>query len=478
MFFVYLRRELRRRMRQAIFISLGLALGVGLVITVTAASDGVKNSQASVLHTLYGVGTDVTVTEPPAQGSAGGSTSFGFRQQIKSLRDGATAAGTKVNINDLINTQYGTLRSTSLATIARQHGVTAAVGGLSLSDVTITGTVPTINGGGSFSSNFTTNSFTVDGVDTAKGTLGPLSSGKLVSGTGLGPADATAADALVDSGYAAQNKLSTGGSVDVGGTTFKIIGIVSVPQGGNPPDLYIPLARAQSIGKTASTGLSGEVNTVYVAAALAADVPAVQSEISKVLPSATVTDSSDLASEVTGSLSSTASLANNLGRWLSVAVLVAAFLLASLLTMAAVARRVREFGTLKALGWRSRRIIGQVMGESIAIGLAGGAAGIALGYGGAALIDKLAPKLSATVAPNNPVSVTGPGQAAGAAARNALRELTNVSHTVSVTLSAPVTVGLILLAVVLAIAGGLIAGVLGGWRAARLRPAAALARVD
>ena len=74
-------------------------------------------------------------------------------------------------------------------------------------------------------------------------------------------------------------------------------------------------------------------------------------------------------------------------------MLIAAFLLASLLTMAAVARRVREFGTLKALGWRSRRIVGQVMGESIVIGIVGGAAGVALGYGGAALIDKLAPKL-------------------------------------------------------------------------------------
>ena len=67
-----------------------------------------------------------------------------------------------------------------------------------------------------------------------------------------------------------------------------------------------------------------------------------------------VTTSSDLASEVTGSLSSASSLANNLGKWLALAVLIAAFLLASLLTMAAVSRRVREFGTLKALGWKSR----------------------------------------------------------------------------------------------------------------------------
>jgi ABC-type antimicrobial peptide transport system permease subunit len=44
-------------------------------------------------------------------------------------------------------------------------------------------------------------------------------------------------------------------------------------------------------------------------------------------------------------------------------------------------------------------------------------------------------------------------------------------------LSAPVTVGAVGLAVLLAIAGGLIAGSFGGWRAARLRPAAALSRL-
>ncbi len=47
MFFTYLWRELRRRMRQAIFIAIGLALGIGLVITVTAASAGVKNAQTT-----------------------------------------------------------------------------------------------------------------------------------------------------------------------------------------------------------------------------------------------------------------------------------------------------------------------------------------------------------------------------------------------------------------------------------------------
>jgi ABC-type antimicrobial peptide transport system permease subunit len=40
-----------------------------------------------------------------------------------------------------------------------------------------------------------------------------------------------------------------------------------------------------------------------------------------------------------------------------------------------------------------------------------------------------------------------------------------------------VTLTVVLLAVGLAIAGGLIAGSIGGWRAARLRPAAAMTQV-
>src|SRR6185437_3298505 len=77
MFFVtYLRRELRRRMRQAIFIAFGLAIGVGLVVTVTAASAGVKRAQSAVLRSLYGIGTDVTVTgaapKPPKFGGPAG----------------------------------------------------------------------------------------------------------------------------------------------------------------------------------------------------------------------------------------------------------------------------------------------------------------------------------------------------------------------------------------------------------------------
>ncbi|HTU07238.1 MAG TPA: ABC transporter permease, partial [Trebonia sp.] len=328
-------------------------------------------------------------------------------------------------------------------------------------------------GSGSFSSSFTTSTFTVDGVDVARDTPGPLSSAAVTSGRAFGQADAAADVALADASYATANKLKTGSTVSIGGTTFTIVGIVSVPQGSSPPDLYIPLAKAQQIGATGTAKLSNDVNTIYVSADSSSNIPAVQQELTKLLPSATVTDASDLASQVTGSVGNAASLADNLGKWLSVAVLAAAFGLAILLTMAAVTRRVREFGTLKALGWRGSRIVGQVMGESVAIGVVGGVAGVGLGYLGATIIDTIATKLSA-ITGASPASVNG----SGVAAKLAQQVNSAATHTLYVTLTAPVTLDAIGLAVLLAIAGGLLAGMFGGWRAARLRPAAALAKVE
>jgi ABC-type antimicrobial peptide transport system permease subunit len=511
MFLTYLRRELRRRMRQAIIVAVGLALGIGLVIVVTSVSSGVKNAQASVLHSLYGEGTDITVTKTPTAGT-GGAGAFGFRGQTGTRT--RPAAGTTIDVDTLRGTGLGSIASTSVTTVSKLKGVAAAAGGLTLTDTKITGKIPAINssgsgtggfggggsggGGGGFAGSFTPSSFTVDGVDIGTGELGPLSSGKLASGRTFTSADASSNVAVLDSNYATQNKLKVGSTITVAKTSFKVIGIVTTPSAQSSTDSYIPLARAQALAS-----MKGDVNTIYVSSTSASNVTAVSKEISSAVPKATVTNSSDLANEVTGSLASTSSLANNLGKWLAIAVLIAAFLLASLLTMAAVSRRVREFGTLKALGWRSRRIVGQVMGESIAVGVIGAVIGVILGLAGTQLIDKLAPPLKASVGaattgtatPGGARQFTAGGAGAGGAGAGGAgggtgaggfggaggggfqRTTAAASHTVAVHLTAPVTIGIIILAVVLAIAGGVIAGSFGGWRAARLRPAAALAKV-
>jgi putative ABC transport system permease protein len=478
-FLTYLRRELRRRMRQAVFIALGLALGIGLVITVIGASSGVKQAQAKVLRALYGIGTDVTVTTKPkrpngkpttGQQSAAGPAAGpggGSRAQV-CINGKCYSSGT---IDTLASDSYGPLSQATTAAIARLRHVSAAAGGLLLTDNRIV--LPS----GSDSTLQPPTSVSVDGTDISHPRLGPLSNATISSGRTFTAKDENANVALVDSNYATSHNLKVGGTVTVAKTAFTIIGIVTQPQASSPPSMYIPLARAQAKAIDPATGKSmkGTVNTVYVTAASAADIPAVQHEITTLLPSATVTSSSDLASEVTGSAASAAKLAGALGRWLAVLVLIAAFAVASLLTMAAVARRVPEFGTLKALGWRGGRIVGQVLGESVTTGIIGGALGVGLGFAGVAIIDKIAPKLSAAIP-------TGAGGGGGLQTQTGGGGPVGVSPaashaTVAVPMSASVTIGAVALAVLLAVAGGLVAGSFGGWRAARLRPAAALAKV-
>jgi len=479
MFFItYLRRELRRRRRQAVFIALGLALGVGLVVTVAAASAGVNKAQSGVLSALYGVGTDITVTgnAPPPHYSSAGSTqpakatppskngqtlqiSPGGGAQICDNGHCVNAAGR--TYDRLVPPYQEPISASTVAAVARLHDVAAATGVLTLVDGAITYPATSVG-----SPQLAT--FTVDGVGTGHTPVGPLAAATISSGHFFTAADSHADVAVVDSGYAASSNLKTGSTITINQVRFTVIGIVTQPQDTSPPDVYIPLARAQTLA-TATKNLGGSVantvNLIYVAAASAADIPVVQHEISRRLPGDIVTAAGGLASQVTGSVSSAARLTSDLGKWVSVLVLIAAFAVASLLTMAAVARRAAEFGTLKALGWPTRRIIAQVLGESLATGIAGAAAGIGLGFAGAAIIAAVAPRLSATAPSSTIGSMQQVIQAGGTALGN---------RTVVVPLSPSITIGVIVLAVILAMAGGLLAGALGSWRIARLRPAGAL----
>jgi putative ABC transport system permease protein len=465
-FFTYLRRELQRRMRQAVVIAAGLALGIGLVITVIALSSGVRSAEGKVLGALYGVGTDITVTTPVHP--LGGSGGF---QQI-------TPKPYVQHSDTLSSPTQGPLKVSAVPAIARLRDVTAAAGGLVLTEIKTTLPADNAPPPSSFKPPV---QISVVGVDLNHRALGPFSAARLDKGHTFAAGQARADVAVADSSYATAHQLKVGSAVTIAATRFTVIGIVRQGQASNPPELYIPLARAQTLSK-----MAGEVNTVYVAAASATDVGAVTGEISRLMPSATVTNSATLANGVAGSLATTAKLARTLGTWLAVLALLAAFTVASLLTLAAVARRVREFGTLKALGWRSGRIAAQVMGETITIGLAGAVGGVALGLGGTLAASAAAPNLSATV---QTADVGKDSFGGGLGAGGGIFHGTvggpvqtfanpNATHLVAVPFSAPVTVAAIVLAVILAIAGALVAGSLAGWQISRLRPAAALARVE
>ena len=500
MYGTYLRRELAGRKKQTAIVAVGLAIAIALVIVVNALAAGVRDAQTQALARVYGVGTDLTVTGAPAQRGSDTGQRFDFGAGGGAAgTDGSTSLKTSVL---RASPARGTIDAAGVKTITGTGGVAAATGALSLTNVTFDGQIAQQGGTGTGESGtgqaaqgqagtgerprfgggrFGLNSFTVLGVDPGAGTaVGPLSSVKVSSGRALAAADAGKLVAVVDSTYATSKSLSAGGTIDVGGSTVTIVGIVSSSSDSadTAANVYLPLDTAQKIAGTGDV-----VSTVYVKAASAADIASVQTALAKALPDATVSSQSDLASTVSGSLSSAAGMIEGLGTWLSIIVLVVAVLLAVLFTLSGVARRTREFGTLKAIGWSNGRIVRQVAGESLVQGLIGGAAGLALGLVGILIVNLVQPTISGASAAGfaRGGGAGGSGQSGAGAAGGAFpgagggegfRGIGQAAQ--NVVLHAPLSVGILVAAVGLAILGGLVAGAIGGWRAARLSPAEAL----
>ncbi|MFF8805729.1 ABC transporter permease [Streptomyces omiyaensis] len=487
MFFTYLRRELRRRRKAAFVVASGLALGIALVIVVTSVSAGMKQAQGKVLESLYGLGTDLTVTkaqERPAEGAQPTRPRFEFRGG----EDGEEQSGDRLMVQG-----FQTLADSTVATVAEQAGVDRAVGGLSLVNLKINGEFrrgeiqrgegqaqgrgsgpggsggpgDTVTGGGA---SFDVDSFTLYGTDVTSPDLGPLTTSTISRGRTFGTTETDAQVVVVDSAYAQQQDLAVGGELKVKGVAFEIVGIATADSGQPTAQVYLPLKQAQTL-----SGSAGKVTTVYVKATDSTRIDAVKAAIQENVAGTTVTTSADLARTVSGSLDTAAGLASSVGRWLSYAVLLAAVLVAGLLTSSAVSRRVREFGTLKALGWKSGRVTRQVVGEALVNGVIGGALGIAVGLAGAYAVTAVSPTLTAELgaATGGFAGRGGMGFGGGpGAARSA------AGRSVDIALTAPVSLATVGLAVLLALVGGLVAGAFGAWRASRLRPADALRRVE
>jgi putative ABC transport system permease protein len=500
MFGTYLRRELVGRRKQTIIIAIGMALAIALVIIVNSVAAGVKTAQASVLESVYGVGTDITVSqaaEAPTEGGGPGQN-FDFGSG-----DGSTSDGTTTVNQSRLEAARGTstFDATALGTITDVANVEAAAATLSLTNTTFTGELPDFSqaqgsdgaagvpggdasgatppqGGpdGAGGSSFGVDSFTVLGLDPSGDAVGPLSAVTLSDGRSLAADDAGTDVAVLDASYATEAGIATGDTIDIAGTTFSVVGTVTASgaDATTASNVYIPLDVAQTLA-----GLDGQVSDVYVQAASSTDITQVQTDIEAALPDATVSTQEDLASTVSGSLASASTLVSNLGTWLSLIVLAAAFLITILFTISGVTRRTREFGTLKAIGWSDRRIVGQVAGESVVQSLIGGAVGVAVGLVGILVVNLVAPTLSAaatTSAGGGPGGAAGmpSDAAAGAAGGFGGAPGAAAASTTDIVLQAPVTAWIIVIAVGIAILGGLLAGAIGGWRASRLRPAEAL----
>jgi ABC-type antimicrobial peptide transport system permease subunit len=486
MFYVsYIFSELRRRSGRTVLTAFGLAVGIGLVVTVSALSTGLDRAQAKVLKPLTGVGTDMSVTRPISiSSSASSSADGGFpqlsakeRKQLEQENKGARLGlqnlgkpGTHFSRDSFLSTSQLSFSASEVTRISKLTGVTSSAGGLTLTAIHVSGTVPKQQDQGpGFSGppssgqqaprSIDFQSLTVTGVDQRHRALGALTPSQVLSGRYFSAGSKR--EAILNVGYARRKNLHLGDTISLGGKKFTVVGIAKTPLGGDAADAYVKLAQLQKL-----SGRVGRVNTVYVRATSSGEVTQVASSIRSTFPDSSVTTAKNLADRVSGSLVDAKNLTSKLGTALEIVALLAAVLIASLLTLSSVAKRIRELGTLKALGWSQRLVVRQVTGESLLQGVFGGVLGVLVGVGGALLIGALGLKLEASVAQPQR---TFPGP---------FGQGSVTSGSTSIDLTAPISITLIAIAVALAIAGGLAAGAVGGLRAARLRPAEALRHVE
>ncbi len=308
--------------------------------------------------------------------------------------------------------------------------------------------------------NIKSSAYTIAGVDPTTPGIGVVTP-SLVSRGRFIAARSGSHEALLAASYANRQGLKVGSKLDLNGTTFTVVGLVRPPLGGQTADVYVALPQLQTLASQ-----KGAVNVVLVRATSGSSVGEVQQQIEKEFPRAQVASAKQVADSISGSLVDASNLSQRLGTALAVLAAAAAFLLAVLLTLSSVGKRVRELGTLKALGWTQWLVVRQVAGESLAQGLLGGLLGVVMGIIVTAAIGAFGPTLTAS-------SHTGGGDGFFGLGQVTARTVTD-----QVALTAPIAVGVLLVGFALAVLGGLIAGAAGALRASRLRPADALRQVE
>lgn len=465
----YIGNELRRRRGRALLTALGLGLGIALVVAVTSLSTGLDRAQDRVFAPLAGVGTDLLVSRPVELGGgkdAGSFASFAAlpAKEQKALRDENQDAfvdpadlgepGDRFSADSFLPATQLTFPEAAAKAVAAVPEVAGVGRALTVLLVHAQGKVPEQRGAGFSGTDIQISTATVAGVE--RGSFGLITPAQITRGRFLrGPGDVVLAES-----YAARRRLRVGSALKLGKRRFRVVGLARPPIGTQTADIYTGLRTLQRVADRTE-----RVNLLLIRARRSADVAALAKQVERFIPGIVASSAKDLAASVQGSLVGADDLRDRLATLLAIVALAAAVGIAALLMLASVAKRTRELGTLRALGWSRPRVVGLVLGEAAALGALGALLGTGIGIAAAALTAAIVPPLKARAAQ----AVDFSSIFGGGGTR---------PTTVKIPLDAPVDAGLVALAVALAVAAGVLAGGAGAIRAARLRPAEALRRLD
>ncbi|HKZ86161.1 MAG TPA: ABC transporter permease [Anaerolineae bacterium] len=172
-------------------------------------------------------------------------------------------------------------------------------------------------------------------------------------------------------------KLNVGDTVRITGGTFNVVGIYNSGSGFEDAAAILSLSDAQQLLQK-----HRQVGAVQVKLKDARQSERVRAQLERLYPRLAASQSSQTADQ---------QQMTTYIQGFAVAIALLAVIIGGVgmanTAMMSTFERTREIGTLRALGWSRRRVLGMVFGENLALGLAGGLLGCALG---AAMIALLA----------------------------------------------------------------------------------------
>jgi len=314
-----LKNPFRNKTRSALAI-VGIAIGIATIVALGLVTSGL---QASTETTLKAGSAEITVTKT-------GSNSF---QSSGGVIDD-TVAEDLLSIGG-VNETTGILRSTANTSGAN------------------------MGPGGGFSVNgIDKNKLSLVGIDSVNGSMFNSDASEMILGK-------IAAESL--------NK-TVGDNIDIFGEEFKITGIYETGNFIQDAGAFVSINKLQSL-----TGNDNKVSSIAVKVNENANVTEVSNSIADEYPNElSTTTAADQANRVNDALGyvDTATWAISL-----LAILIGGVGVINTMIMS-VYDRTREIGVLKAVGWRSRRILGMILGESIVLTLMAGVVGTVVGVVG------------------------------------------------------------------------------------------------
>jgi len=313
-------RNLLRRKGRTFLTVLGISLGVAAIIALGALAEGLEAGYSSVLG---GGQADFVLSEPDAF--------------------------------DIIMSSIDESIGTELAAMPEVEEVSGMVQGL----------VQAEDSPYFFVFAYTDGSFLLDHFN-------------VVEGVGLDSREADRARGkplLLGSAAAESLHKEVGDTLRLGDSTFRVVGIYETGEAFEEGGSVLRLDDAQDL-----LGMQHQVSAFYIKVRNAAQDPSrlerLRTRIERRYPNLSLSTTQEMAGRTGMADSITAMVWGVVG----LAIVIGSISMMNAQLMS-VMERTREIGVLRAVGWSGWRVMRMILGESILVGLIGGAVGVGMGWG-------------------------------------------------------------------------------------------------